>query len=999
MNWDTDSAPQSDLVPNRTSKATPNAKLSGNAGASESPFGPARPESSSVRSSFGSVGGFAKDDPRVIAALETYLEALRSGHPWSRAEFLALHTEIAQELGECLSGLEFIQNAAPQMADAQLASAQLADAIPPAAQLGEYRILREVGRGGMGVVYEAEQVSLGRRVALKVLPFAAAIDPKQRQRFQIEAQAAAQLHHPHIVPIFGVGCDQGIHYYAMQFVEGRSLAAILHELRSGVEPHAGNAELLPAFVIERTEETALLSSKPTNAGSGPIDDVEPCVCRVPANRDDIAGPDTLLNPRTGTGSGNHSLASSAIGSTRRDRAFCRNVARLGAEAADALDHAHSLGIVHRDIKPANLLIDPHGSLWITDFGLARFSSDLSLTHTGDMVGTLRYMSPEQARANGGVVDQRTDIYALGVTLYEVLTLQPAFKGHDHQELLRQIALDEPVSLRRLNPAVPRDLETVILKAIAKDPSGRYTTAAELAADLRRFMDDQPILARRPGGLERGVRWARRHRDLVVTAAAVLVLALIVGTATTWTQIRKTEAQIRKTEAQARKTVEELQRKHAYIIKSFPLFDRNVLGPVPVGTSNGQSVPTTAQEAAETYEQALSVFQQAIELPPSDSQSRTIIARAFMHLGYSRWMLSWVKGLRGRPDAALLASAQADYQQSIKLLEKLLSESPDDPKIRRYLSEALGLGNYGCCLVSDLRQDEAEPLYRRAIDIRRQLLFGSDADVPAGKNAGASTEASDFFYLVNTVQLLASLLESKGQEAEADHLRQRLESDVAKIASRLSKPEFLNRRRAMASQLLHIHFPSLDQRGRRGATSSFRLALMLDPENGEANNNLGWALASVPDDPWFDPVEGLARARKAVAIEPDKWLFLNTLGVAAYRNRDWKTAVEVLQDSITLTGGDAHDMFFLAMTYWQQGNKKEAKAFYERAVAWIDRKHSQDLELKRFRQEASTLLRLGGAKPPTKKQPAIEQQTPSCDKKPDALGTARKTIPDPWTPVL
>ena len=184
---------------------------------------------------------FTHDDPRVIAALEAYLEGLRAGRPWSRDEFLARHGEIADVLSQCLSGLEFIQAAAPQLCGSQVFSAaDPADAIPPCARLGEYRILREVGRGGMGVVYEAEQVSLGRHVALKVLPFAAAIDPKQRQRFQIEAQAAAQLHHPHIVPIFGVGCDQGIHYYAMQFVDGRSLAAILHELRHGSEVPAAD---------------------------------------------------------------------------------------------------------------------------------------------------------------------------------------------------------------------------------------------------------------------------------------------------------------------------------------------------------------------------------------------------------------------------------------------------------------------------------------------------------------------------------------------------------------------------------------------------------------------------------------------------------------------------------------------------------------------------------------------------------------------------------------
>ncbi len=434
---------------NLKTKHEPNAKVNGRAGAPAGAFEHSRAEGGWLLSSSTALGGSVRDDPRVIAALEDYLESLRTGHPWPREEFLARHGEIAGALGECLSGLDFIQAAAPGLSGSQSPLAvNPGDAMPPCAQLGEYRIVREVGRGGMGVVYEAEQVSLGRRVALKVLPFAAAIDPKQRQRFQIEAQAAAQLHHPHIVPIFGVGCDHGIHYYAMQFVEGRSLSAILHELRDRHQTPAG---------IE------------VNSSSSAADD-------------------------------------SASTPTRVDRAYCRNVARLGAEAADALDHAHALGIVHRDIKPANLLIDPHGALWITDFGLARSTSDLSLTHTGDMVGTLRYMSPEQAQARGGVVDQRTDIYALGVTLYELLTLQPAFNGRDHQELLRQIALDEPVSPRRLNPAVPRDLETIILKAIAKDPSSRYTTAQDLAADFRRFLDDQPILARRPGLLERTLRW-------------------------------------------------------------------------------------------------------------------------------------------------------------------------------------------------------------------------------------------------------------------------------------------------------------------------------------------------------------------------------------------------------------------------------------------------------------------------------------------------------------
>ena len=318
----------------------------------------------------------------------------------------------------------------------------------------------------MGVVYEAQQLSLGRRVALKVLPLAAAVDPKQRQRFQIEAQAAAQLHHPHIVPVFGVGCDEGVHYYAMQFVDGQSLAAVIRDLRSGDGAMPAWAE--PSVSVGPAENQAARQT-PADPPCGGRSPSVPVEARGRWHSPTVPNPADeptwdLTQPFDAPPSG-----PTAVGMVHHDRAFCRKVALLGIEAADALDHAHALGILHRDIKPANLLIDSAGAVWITDFGLARFSGDQSLTGTGDVVGTLRYMSPEQALARRGVVDQRTDIYALGATLYELLTLKPAFGGRDHQELLRQIALDEPIPPSRLNPAVPRDLETIVLKAMAKDP--------------------------------------------------------------------------------------------------------------------------------------------------------------------------------------------------------------------------------------------------------------------------------------------------------------------------------------------------------------------------------------------------------------------------------------------------------------------------------------------------------------------------------------------------
>ncbi len=218
--------------------------------------------------------------------------------------------------------------------------------------------------------------------------------------------------------------------------------------------------------------------------------------------------------------------SSASGASRQ--AFFREAARLGLEAAEALEHAHQQGVLHRDIKPSNLMVDGRGHLWVTDFGLARFQGDVSLTATGDMLGTLRYMSPEQALANRAVVDQRTDVYSLGATFYELLTLRPAVEGHDRQELLRKISQEEPRRPRTINPAVPRDLETIIIKAMAKEPAGRYATAQELADDLRRFLDDRPILARRPGALERSARWARRHSAAIVVAVSLLVLGLAAG---------------------------------------------------------------------------------------------------------------------------------------------------------------------------------------------------------------------------------------------------------------------------------------------------------------------------------------------------------------------------------------------------------------------------------------------------------------------------------------
>ena len=429
------------------------------------------------------------DEVELAQVLDAYLADLEGGRSVDADRLAEAHPAIAERLRACLAVLQ----AASRVAGGAGDGPDGAGGDDPGPQLGDFRIVRPIGRGGMGVVYEAVQLSLGRRVALKVLPFTAALDPQQRARFKVEAQAAACLHHTHIVPIYWVGCERGVHYYAMQFIEGRTVAALIDDLkwlrRPGPRDTCGDPGAVPGLAEAMSEGRF-----------------------APPERVDVA-------PRPGA-------ASLSPGGSARGRAFFRTVARLGAQAAEALDHAHRQGVVHRDVKPANLLLDAQGELWVTDFGLARLADQPGLTQTGDVVGTLRYMSPEQALARRVLIDHRSDVYSLGATLYELLTLRPAVEGRDRQELLRRIAQDEPSPLRRHDPAIPRELETVVLKAMPKEPESRYATAQELADDLRRFREVRPIRARRPGLLERATKWARRHRAVTASVLALLVLATI-----------------------------------------------------------------------------------------------------------------------------------------------------------------------------------------------------------------------------------------------------------------------------------------------------------------------------------------------------------------------------------------------------------------------------------------------------------------------------------------
>ncbi len=537
--------------------------------------------------------------------LESFLERYRKGERPALTEYVARHPSLADQIRELLPALVEIERlgvpddagASPSAAESTLDQETEPDHSEPGLsaflavragrlprRLGDYRILGLIGDGGMGVVYEAVRESLKSRVALKVMHPRFHAKPDYLKRFHNEARSAAQLHHTNIVSVFDYGEHEGVCYYAMQYIAGHSLEEILVDVRRLRSQHGGENAL-----TARVDEKGLAA--PTAAPDDPrskdrgdplrrtvtmglltgcfvargIDKPEPDerahVVTEPiepepvsgANRDGRlgleAGPENeLVQPRKSKrsrkpfSSAPGSSTTSSLTGHGEDR-YNREIARLGVQVADALAYAHKHGVLHRDIKPSNLLLDAVGNVWVTDFGLAKFEEAENLSHSRDVIGTLRYMAPERFR---GVSSRRCDVYSLGATLYEMLTLRPVFENEDRLLLIDQIAYERPMPPRQIDGRIPRDLETIVMKAPAKDPKDRFASADEMAAELRRFLEHRPIRSRPITTHERITRWCRRNPAVaaLMSLAGFLTAFLAVGATVAAWRFREQRDQVR-----------------------------------------------------------------------------------------------------------------------------------------------------------------------------------------------------------------------------------------------------------------------------------------------------------------------------------------------------------------------------------------------------------------------------------------------------------------------
>jgi serine/threonine protein kinase/tetratricopeptide (TPR) repeat protein len=870
-------------------------------------------------------------DP-VDEAAEEFVQRYRRGERPSLSEYVRKYPAVAGKIRALFPTLVAMEDLGPVEPGAAAPQAEKEGALPE--QLGDYCIVREIARGGMGIVYEAVQQSLSRQVALKVLPYQGGINSNQLERFRREARAAARLHHTNIVPVFGVGEHQGIHYFAMQFIQGQSLDKVLEEIKR-LRNQEKEAEAPEGSLATQVAGKLMTGHFPQHgsATEQPHDAEHAAPPAQIAPRSAIANLSCVppAAPRAANSSGSTStILSQPAGS------YYRSVAQVGLQVADALDYAHQQGVLHRDIKPSNLILDTKGTVWITDFGLAKAEEGEDLTRFGDIVGTLRYLPPERFR---GQADVRSDIYSLGLTLYEMVALRPVFGFSEKAQLVEGILRQEPAPIRKSDPRVPRDLETIILKAIAKEPGRRYKTAAEMTEDLRRFLADRPVRARRTRVLERTWRWCRRNPVVAALTGTVAGLLVAVALLASLTAVRLSEAW------------------------------------------------RVAQDRAKRLEQDIDSLKAASHL----------IESGWSHAVQRQWhkaQADFTEAARRRPDLALVWTERCDFHLRLGLWDWAADDSrkafqvhePALPffwyrhaVLRLHMGDTQGYRHVCERMLERFGQNsDPELAYELAhscllvpdpVVHPQRLLRFAETGVGAGREswhlatlgaahyrAGHHAQASQFLIDCLNVNphwtgrglIHAMLAMAWYRQGQADRARYELERTARVIDD--STREML---RSEVGAMTHSWWIDL-----LASLALYREAKMLID---------GWLL---PDDPRLHV--GRARAlvvlkdndnaavacARAVDLEPKNLTICLECGQVYGSLGQWDKALPLLSKAQELGQQDAtlgSSWFPLAMAHWQAGDKAQARHWYDRADRWMVRQESRAPKLRRWRAEAAALL--------------------------------------------
>jgi len=593
------------------------------------------------------------DGHPVEALAAEFVERRRRGEQAAIDDYAARHPELADAIRELFPTIEALEAVRAQRILPQ--DSRVGRGSPKLSRLLDFRIVREIGRGGMGIVYEAIQESLDRRVAVKVLARHSRLDEKHRLRFFREARTAGRLHHTNIVPILGVGEHDGFDFYVMQYIDGVGLDAVISRLRDADVEDVASLRLSSYW---RRLDSSAEAQQRFGGKAEPAPDTGQLKNDTSAS---TPGP-VRIDEESSAGE-------PAIGGTQPLRQLCRtywqDVALIGLQVAQALDYAHGQGTLHRDIKPANLLIDGHGTTWVADFGLAKGVENEALSRTGEVLGTLLYMAPEQWR---GKADARSDVYSLGVTLYELATLRVPCQLADRMAAIgtagRQPVIAAP---RKICPALPIDLETIIMTAMAEDPAHRYQSAGELAADLTRFLEDRPISVRRPTLWERWARWRRRNPATAALSVAAAILGVLfavvlsVAYAQTRGALQRESAQRERAEATLTTSLQTLENVFRHLVpeRLGETQAKALAGDEKEGPSS-QFQPVVSPETASLLEDLRRVYDQLGSAGETNERLTLDAARANRRVGDIHARLGNIE------------RAESAYRQSIAKYESLAS---------------------------------------------------------------------------------------------------------------------------------------------------------------------------------------------------------------------------------------------------------------------------------------------------------------------------------------